>query len=79
MGNLGRDWDATNIELVIYVLTKFDRVQELIQLMSDGDVATRAKAFPFTYDVRETAGVRGGYPDCRIPTAFAELQGNEEG
>ncbi len=35
LGNLGKDWDPTNIESVVNFSTRPDKIEELIQLMSD--------------------------------------------
>ncbi len=38
-GNLGKDWDPTNIESVVNFSTRPDKVEKLIQLMSDNEEA----------------------------------------
>ncbi len=38
-GNLGKDWDPTNIESVVNFLTRPNKVEELVQLMSDDEEA----------------------------------------
>ncbi|MCJ1347517.1 hypothetical protein MMC31_005742 [Peltigera leucophlebia] len=69
-GNLGKDWDSSSIDTVTNVSTKPDKVQDLIDLITDNEgVHDIVQAihiqdtFPFTYDVREEAGVEGDYPN----------------
>lgn len=78
-GNLGKDWDSSSIDTVINVSTKPDKVQDLIDLITDNEgVHDIVQAihiqdtFPFTYDVREEAGVEGDYPNSTLKsTSFS--------
>ena len=69
-GNLGKDWESSNIESVISFSTRPEKVEELIELITDDEeVRDIVQAihlqdtFPFTYDVRKSAKVKGDYPD----------------
>lgn len=69
-GNLGKDWDSSFIDTVVNLSTKPDKVQDMINLLTDDEeVHDIVQAlhiqdtFPFTYDVREEVGVEGYYPN----------------
>ncbi len=69
-GNLGKDWNPASIELVINFSTRPDKVQKLIELISDDEEALNVvktihfqDTFPFTYNVRELANVSSEFPD----------------
>ncbi len=69
-GNLGKDWNSASIESVVNFSTKPDKVQELIELISDDEEALDVvrtihfqDTFPFTYDVLESANVSSDFPD----------------
>ncbi len=69
-GNLGKDWNPASIKSVVNFSTRPDKVQELIELISDDEEALDVvrtiyfqDTFPFTYDVRESADVNSDFPD----------------
>lgn len=69
-GNLGKDWEPSSIESVISFSTRSEKVEELIELITDDEeVRDIVQAihlqdtFSFTYDVRKSAKVKGDYPD----------------
>ncbi len=71
-GNLGKDWHPTNIASVVNFSTRLDKVEELIQLMSDDEEAWDVvrtipfqDTFPFTYDIRESADLSSEFPHPR--------------
>ena len=68
--NLGKEWEPSNIELVISFLTRSEKVEKLIELITDDkEVRDIVQAihlydtFPFTYDVRKSTKVKGDYPN----------------
>ena len=71
-GNLGKEWEPSNIESVISFSIRPEKVEELIELIiNDEEVRNIVQAihlqdiFPFTYNVRKSAKVKGDYPDPR--------------
>lgn len=69
-GNLGKDWDPSNVESIVNFSTRPDKVEELIELITGNEVVQdTVKAihyhdtFPFTYDVRKTTDMDADYPD----------------
>lgn len=71
-GNLGKDQEPSNIELIISFSTRQKRVQGLIELITDVEKVKNIvqtihiqDTFLFTYDMRKFANVKGDYPDPR--------------
>ena len=69
-GNLGKHWDSSNIKSVINFLTRPEKVQELIELITDNkevkDIVIAIhlqNSFPFIYNIHKLAKVKSEYPD----------------
>ncbi len=68
--NLGKDWNPGSIKSVVNFSTRPNKVQELIELISDNEDALDMvrtihfqDTFPFIYDVQESANVSSDFPD----------------
>ncbi len=69
-GNLKKDWTPASIESMVNFSTRPDKIQELLELISDDEEALDVvrtihfqDTFPFTYDVRGSANVSSDFPD----------------
>lgn len=69
-GNLEKKWEPSNIKSVISFSTRPEKIEELIELITDDEeVRDIVQAiylqdtFPFTYNVYKSAKVKGDYPD----------------
>lgn len=71
-GNLGKDWELSNIESVISFSTRSKKIWKWVKLITD-DKKVRdiiqaiyiQDTFPFTYDVRNSVKIKGNYLDPR--------------
>lgn len=69
-GNLRKDWNLASIKLVINFSTRLNKVEELIQLITDNEEAWDMvrtiyfqDTFLFTYDVWGSVDVNSNYPN----------------